>query len=86
MWAQQHQSGYTLNSTFVVKGHESVAIQGQQHDLVRIEEQVDVPALNTQYTNIFWVEPARGEVVQTHQYLGPGLPIVQFTILKPYAS
>ena len=86
VWAQQHQSGYTLNSTFVIKGHESVSIQGKAYDLMRVEEQVDVPAMNTQYINIFWLEPASGQVVQTHQYLGPGLPVVQFTILKPYAS
>ena len=86
VWAQQHQGGYTLNSTFVIKGHESVSIQGKAYDLMRVEEQVDVPAMHTQYINIFWLELASGQVVQTHQYLGPGLPVVQFTILKPYAS
>ena len=53
VWAQQHQGGYTLNSTFVIKGHESVSIQGKAYDLMRVEEQVDVPAMNTQYINIW---------------------------------
>lgn len=86
LWSAKYQSGYTLTSTFSNQGIEDVMISDTPRQLVRINEQVKVPALNTCYTNSFWLDPDSGEVVQSHQYIGPDMPQIQFTILKPYAS
>ncbi len=85
IWSTCHRSGYTLQSTFINQGPETLTILDKAHSLLRVDEQVYIAALNMHYTNSFWLDPKTGSVVQSHQYLGPDLPLIQFTILKPYA-
>jgi hypothetical protein len=86
VWSGKYQSGYTLTSTFSNMGVDAVTVLDTPRKLVRIDEKVQIPALKTGYTNSFWLDPDSGDVVQSYQYLGPDLPLVQFTTLKPYAS
>ncbi len=86
VWSTRHRSGYTLQSTFINQGPDTLTILDKARSLLRVDEQVYIPALNMHYTNSFWLDPETGAVVQSHQHLGPDLPLIQFTILKPYAS
>jgi hypothetical protein len=85
-WSQVYRSGYELFSEFQAKGAETVTILDKPRTLQRFDEKVTIPALNTSYTNQFWLDPVSGKVVQSNQYMGPNLALVQFTVLKPYAE
>jgi hypothetical protein len=85
-WSQVYRGGYDLRAEFEYKGIESISILGKDKKLKRFDETVTVPALNTGYTNRFWLDPVSGQVIQSYQYMGPNLALVQFTVLKPYAE
>ncbi|MGQ7743346.1 YjbF family lipoprotein [Pectobacterium brasiliense] len=85
-WAQVFRGGYDTRSVFQARGKETVKILDTSRELLRFDEQVTVPALNESYTNSYWLDPANGSVVQSQQYMGPGMALVTFTVLKPYAQ
>ncbi|KFF63547.1 hypothetical protein IW01_19645 [Pectobacterium brasiliense] len=85
-WAQVFRGGYDTRSVFQARGKETVKILDISRELLRFDEQVTVPALNESYTNSYWLDPANGSVVQNQQYMGPGMALVTFTVLKPYAQ
>ncbi|WP_233991297.1 YjbF family lipoprotein [Pectobacterium brasiliense] len=85
-WAQVFRGGYDTRSVFQARGKEIVKILDTSRELLRFDEQVTVPVLNESYTNSYWLDPANGSVVQSQQYMGPGMALVTFTVLKPYAQ
>ncbi|UDQ77227.1 YjbF family lipoprotein [Pectobacterium brasiliense] len=85
-WAQIFRGGYDTRSVFQARGKEIVKILDTSRELLRFDEQVTVPTLNESYTNSYWLDPANGSVVQSQQYMGPGMALVTFTVLKPYAQ
>ncbi|RJL51947.1 YjbF family lipoprotein [Pectobacterium carotovorum] len=85
-WAQVFRGGYDSRSVFQARGKEIVKILDTSRELLRFDEQVTVPALNESYTNSYWLDPTNGSVVQSQQYMGPGMALVTFTVLKPYAQ
>ncbi|MBN3055444.1 YjbF family lipoprotein [Pectobacterium brasiliense] len=85
-WAQVFRGGYATTSVFHARGKETVKILDTSRELLRFDEQVTVSTLNESYTNSYWLDPANGSVVQSQQYMGPGMALVTFTVLKPYAQ
>lgn len=85
-WAEVFRAGYRVASHFEYKGMEPETILEQQRSLARFDETVTVSSLNLSYTNSYWLDPKNGMVIKSQQYMGPGLALVQFTILKPYAQ
>lgn len=85
-WSQVYRGGYDLQSEFQYKGIEQIPILGKTHMLKRFDELVTAPALKTSYINQYWLDPASGQVIQSYQYMGPNLALVQFTALKPYTE
>lgn len=100
LWQQQNQqalrwgterdyqpgyfSGYKALSRFVYRGQEQVNILGKPQTLVRFSELVSYPKLSVTQENTFWLSPNTGEVIKSLQFIGPGLPAVEITLLKPY--
>ncbi|MEQ9859664.1 YjbF family lipoprotein [Pectobacterium cacticida] len=85
-WSQVFRGGYDTQSVFRARGKETVTILDAPRELLRFDEQVTVPALQTSYTNHYWLDPATGHVVRSQQYMGPDMALVTFTILKPYGQ
>lgn len=85
-WAEVFRAGYRVASHFEYKGMKSETILEQQRSLAQFDETVTISALNQSYTNSYWLDPKNGMVIKSQQYMGPGLALVQFTILKPYAQ
>lgn len=83
-WSQVLRGGYDLQSEFENKGPETLTILNAPRRTVRFDEQVTVPALGKRYTNQYWLDPTSGQVIQSYQYMGPNMALVQFTVLKPY--
>lgn len=72
---QGQQVGLAVNSRFVRKGLETVTILDKPYVLQRIDEKFEIPALGFSGTNHFWVRPADGVILQSEQYVTPGLEL-----------
>jgi hypothetical protein len=79
---QGEQVGLAVNSRFIRKGLETVTILDTPHVLQRIDEQVEIPALGFSNTNHYWVRPADGLILQSEQYVTPGL-LLRIVHLRP---
>ena len=69
------QVGLAVKSRFIRKGLETVTILDTPYVLQRIDEQVEIPALGFSGTNRYWVRPADGIILQSQQYVTPGLSL-----------
>ena len=76
------QVGLAVNSRFIRKGLETVTILDTPYVLQRIDEQVEIPALGFSGTNRYWVRPADGVILQSEQYVTPGL-LLRIVHLRP---
>ena len=76
------QVGLAVNSRFIRKGLETVTILDTPYVLQRIDEQVEIPALGFSGTNRYWVRPADGIILQSQQYVTPGL-LLKIVHLRP---
>lgn len=91
-WSTEHDyqpgyySGYQALSRFKYQGEEEITILGEPVRLIKFTEQVLYPKLNIKQKNTFWLSPETGAVVKSQQFIGPGLPAVEITLLKPYQS
>ena len=72
---QGEQVGLAVNSRFVRKGLETVTILDKPYVLQRIDEKFEIPALDFSGTNHFWVRPTDGVILQSEQYVTPGLEL-----------
>ena len=72
---QGEQVGLAVNSHFVRKGLETVTILDKPYVLQRIDEKFEIPALDFSGTNHFWVRPTDGVILQSEQYVTPGLEL-----------
>ncbi len=72
---QGQQVGLAVNSRFVRKGLETVTILDKPYVLQRIDEKFEIPALGFSSTNHFWVRPEDGVILQSEQYVTPGLEL-----------
>lgn len=84
-WDQVYLSGYRLESTLVRAGQDTLDLVTREINAVRFEEQVTLRPGGTSWTNVFWRDPVSGQVVKTRQHLGPDLPVIELTILKPFS-
>ena len=76
------QVGLAVNSRFIRKGLETVTILDTPYVLQRVDEQVEIPALGFSGTNRYWVRPADGIILQSEQYVTPGL-FLKIVHLRP---
>ncbi|ART81796.1 hypothetical protein CBP31_03475 [Oceanisphaera profunda] len=83
-WQPGYYSGYQAISRFEYRGQEQVSILGEPVTLIKFSEQVVYPKLNIEQENTFWLAADTGVVIKSQQFIGPGLPAVEITLLKPY--
>ncbi|MGY2288723.1 YjbF family lipoprotein [Pseudomonas sp. SDO528_S397] len=67
--------GLAVNSRFRPRGIENVRILDKDYALLRIDEQVEVPALSFRATNRYWVDPQDGFILRSEQHLTPQLSL-----------
>ncbi|MBC3778725.1 YjbF family lipoprotein [Pseudomonas sp. SWRI99] len=73
--------GVMVNSRFSRRSTETLNILGKAYSVLRIDEQIDAPAIGLRATNRYWVDPRDGFIVQSEQQLTSQLrvKIVQLT-------
>lgn len=82
-WQPGNVSGMEAISSFEEVGLEPVVLVEQPETLLRVEERVTLPRINKHYVNVFWLWPDSGKVAKTQQYLGPDMPVMILSFVKP---
>ncbi|MFC6335267.1 YjbF family lipoprotein [Pseudomonas sp. CCM 7891] len=84
---QGSEVGVTLNSRFSRKSMETLEILNKEYAVLRVDEQIDAPAIGLRATNHYWVDPVDGFIVQSEQQLTSRLrvKIVQLTPERRFA-
>lgn len=75
------ETGVILNSRFSRKSMETLDILNKEYAVLRVDEQIDAPAIGLRATNRYWVDPVDGFILKSEQQLTTGLrvKIVQLT-------
>lgn len=81
MYEGQH-IGLKVNSRFSRKGLETVTIIDRPYVAQRIDEKIEIPGLGFSGTNRYWVRPDDGLILQSEQYVTPGL-FLKIVNLRP---
>ncbi|OAN13528.1 lipoprotein YmcC precursor [Photobacterium jeanii] len=84
-WQPGYHFGYTLRSTFSNGIEQIVMVNQKPTKSLYYTESVNVPSIEQSYQNEFWVDPQTGAVLKSRQKLAPNLPVVEFSILKPFS-
>jgi hypothetical protein len=74
--------GVMVNSRFLRKSMTTVEILNKEYRVLRVDEQIDAPAIGLSATNRYWVDPVDGFIVQSEQQLTSQLR-VKITQLTP---
>jgi hypothetical protein len=74
--------GVMVSSRFLRKSMTTVEILNKEYSVLRVDEQIDAPAIGLSATNRYWVDPVDGFIVQSEQQLTSQLR-VKITQLTP---
>ncbi|MGL5345677.1 MAG: YjbF family lipoprotein [Plesiomonas sp.] len=85
-WQQRYVSGYQMKGRIIQHEKETLDLVANQILVNRFEEKITLMPSSTCWTNTFWRDSSTGQVVKTQQQLGPNMPVIELTILKPFSS
>jgi hypothetical protein len=76
-----YEVGVAVRSRFTRKPMETIRILDKEYAVLRVDEQIEAPAIGLRATNHYWVDPANGFILQSEQQLTGQLrvKIVQLT-------
>lgn len=84
-WERNYVSGYKMQAKFISAVPEKLLILDKSHDVMLIDELVSFGQGQNSWHNFYWFERSTGRILKSQQQLGPDLPVIEMTILKPYA-
>ncbi|WP_309266433.1 YjbF family lipoprotein [Aeromonas salmonicida] len=85
-WSKKYTSGYPLSMHYTQRGREVLNIMDHSYKTTIVEEHVVTAPDEERWLNHFWIDEQTGQVRKFQQQLGPFLPIIEMTFLKPYSS
>ena len=85
-WQPNYRFNYTAKLTWDFIARETIYSAVWKKEVDYYQEQVTIPALDVQFTNHFWLDKNSHQVVKSIQHLGPEMPSVEMTILKPFSG
>jgi len=73
--------GVIVNSRFSRRSEQTLQILDKEYTVLRVDEQIDAPAIGLSATNLYWVDPRDGFILQSEQQLTSQLrvKVVQLT-------
>jgi hypothetical protein len=73
--------GVIVNSRFSRRSEQTLQILDKEYAVLRVDEQIDAPAIGLSATNRYWVDPRDGFILQSEQQLTSQLrvKVVQLT-------
>ena len=84
-WENDYVSGYKMQAKFISAVPEKLLILDKLHDVMLVDELVSFGQSQNSWHNYYWFERSTGRILKSQQQLGPDLPVIEMTILKPYA-
>ncbi|WP_068976655.1 MULTISPECIES: YjbF family lipoprotein [Aeromonas] len=84
-WENDYVSGYKMQAQFISAVPEKLLILDKSHDVMLVDELVSFGLSQNSWHNYYWFERSTGRILKSQQQLGPDLPVIEMTILKPYA-
>jgi hypothetical protein len=84
-WENDYVSGYKMQAQFISAVPEKLLILDKSHDVMLVDELVSFGQSQNSWHNYYWFERSTGRILKSQQQLGPDLPVIEMTILKPYA-
>ncbi|MEH8155210.1 YjbF family lipoprotein [Aeromonas caviae] len=85
-WSKKYTSGYPLSMHYTQMGNEVLNIMDRPYKTTIVEEHVVTVPNEERWLNHFWIDEQTGQVRKFQQQLGPSLPMIEMTFLKPYSS
>ena len=85
-WSKKYTSGYPLSMHYTQRGNEVLNIMDHSYKTTIVEEHVVTAPDEERWLNLFWIDEQTGQVRKFQQQLGPSLPMIEMTFLKPYSS
>lgn len=82
-WSPGYRYGVHVDARLIPAGPEQISILGTIHQVLRVDEQISVPATHDHATNHYWVDPQDGFIWKSEQQVAPGLTL-QLLQLRPY--
>ncbi|VEF11973.1 putative lipoprotein [Pseudomonas fluorescens] len=75
------QVGVSVTSRFSRRATQTLEILNKEYTVLRVDEQIDAPAIGLRATNHYWVDPRDGFILQSEQQLTAQLrvKVVQLT-------
>lgn len=75
------QVGVSVSSRFSRRATQTLEILNKEYTVLRVDEQIDAPAIGLRATNHYWVDPRDGFILQSEQQLTAQLrvKVVQLT-------
>lgn len=80
---ERYMTGLPQHARYTVGPVEAIEIMGQDRDLQRLEESIEMPTLDFRATNYYWIDPATGNVLASTQHLTPDQPPLYLTEVSP---
>lgn len=84
-WTQDYVSGDQLTAHIDQISEQQLTIQDKSYSVWLLEERVEMAHTKQRWHNRYWMDRHTGRIMQSEQQLGPDLPVIKMTILKPYA-
>lgn len=81
-----YQTGLRQQAQYQRRKLESITFMGTSHELLRVDEKINMPELGFKATNKYWVEPDSGLVRYSVQHIAPDMPPLRLTLVKTTAT
>ena len=77
---------FAVKGTLTIEGvsFEERVLWGLPVKLLRIEEQIQIPSMNYQYTNMYWKDTKTNFIWESIQKWGPNVPEIHYQVVKPW--
>ena len=85
-WQPNYRYGYSATIHWVFIEEEKLSSDAWKKEVLHYQETVTFPSLDAEYINHFWLDKQTNRVVKSIQHIGPNMPAITMTILKPYAG
>lgn len=82
-WTPGYRFGVQVQAHLVAVGPDTIEILGAAHQVVRVEERVEVAQAGFSARNRYWVDPRDGFIWKSEQTVAPGQSIT-LVQLRPY--
>lgn len=83
-WQPNYRYGFTADVEWRYISSLSLSTPIAEREVNYYQEKIHFSTLDKEITNHYWLDKQNHRVIKSIQYLGPNMPKIEMTILKPY--